>query len=311
MRVPENKGGKKGMCPKCARVVYVPHSQTEADASKEHRAELVARRRGRRLKREEGDPSPQGLDGPPHQADPEAAHRSAEAPSAPPMSWPVESPPLHRIDGRDAVSDLGASPLVAVAAEDDAGPGPEGPAAGGADTPLALLEPAATAGVRGAHGLLGLLAMLIVVMGVVGLVAWRNWEHARRFSDVITHCLPSVAFPADGIDNRAIPKGLRGKVLLCDEFGGPYSLRQWPDSRILAPSADQAGSVIFVRRNDHAPGARTFRVGGRVPPRAPVGYEMCAVDVRSGRRICAAVVFGADDILAVEALCRLIEISVR
>ena len=159
---------------------------------------------------------------------------------------------------------------------------------------------------------MALLALLAVVAGVVGMVAWRNWQHTQRFGQLVARCLPSVLFPSDGAAPPAMPGCLRGKILLCGESGGPCSLSSLPDPQIIADGgAETVATVIFIRRNDHAPKVRTFRAMRRPSAKAPVAYEMCAVEAVSGRRLCAETVVAWDHDQAVQALCRLIERCVR
>ena len=69
--------------------------------------------------------------------------------------------------------------------------------------------------------------------------------------------------------------------------------------------------MIFIRRNDKMPQTWTFRKGERIFANAPVGYELCAVDVTSNRRICTVAVTGENAARASEALYWLIKRCVR
>ena len=425
LRVSDDKGGKRGKCPKCSMMVRVPRSQVEADATDAHRAEVRARKMSEHRQRREADgdvfseivgevlssrpawksparhdpqqeapgvqspdapapgeseapdhgrevplppdetpveasaladeadrgaedaPPSDGLDEQPEDAppsdgldeqpeaeapDPEALRRSAEAPSAPPMSWPAEAALSEATGDSGPGSDLDAL-VQATRAVRTAGSG-EGSRASASDDVRTLpdhAEPAQgiwespaedaaqdtgiahwpTAPVRGSHGLLALLVLLAVVAGIMAIVTWRYREHTWRFRDAITRCLPSVKFSSDGAGERARPGCIAGRILLCNEFGGPCSLIALPDPQLVAESADEVGTVIFVRRNDEVAKAMSYRGIGRPPVRRLVGYEMCAVDVASGRRICAAVVMAADDKQAVEALHMLIARCLR
>jgi len=270
-----------------------------------------------------GTPPSDDPDEQPEAPDPEVLRRSAEAPSAPPMSWPVESAPSGATESSQPGSDLDALAQAALAVRTN-DPAPDEAPAGRAEAAQSQEEPPAedvpqgagvvrlgTAAVKGSHGLLALLLLLVVAAAVVGVVGWRNREHTWRFRDAITRCLPSVKFSSDGAGGKALPGCLTGKILLCNESGGPCSLRARPNPRLVARSADEVGTVIFIRRNDDVPEAGTFRVMGKPPVRPPVGYEMCAVDVASGRRVCAETVVAADDKQAVEALYRLIDRCLR
>ena len=324
MQVADDKAGKRGKCPKCALMVRVPQSQAGAETAEAHRVllrtvggsmpsqrddddffgdvvtEVLSASAARRAPAGADPPPatpPAGAEGPLPPADPEALRLSAEAPSAPPMSWPASASPSGAT-GQAVAAQTTAPGKSADSGEDSADP----------DSPEAT---AATAGAKGGHGLWAMLGVLVVSAGVVGVVAWQNWQHVSRFSDAITRCLPNAAFPTDGARPRAMPGCLTGKVLLCNASGGPCPPGLLPNWRLVATSAEQVGTVIFIRRNDHAPEAQAFRVMGRRPARPAAAYEMCAVDARSGRRICADTVVAADKEKALEALCRLINTCVR
>ena len=275
----------------------------------------------------EAPEAPEVPDEPDEGADPDALRHSAEAPSAPPMSWPADSAPADAAGDSKPGSDLDAlanavrttgsrrAPEIAEAYASASDYGqteadrPESPARQADRSGRGAL--AGTVTVKGSHGLLSLLVLLVVVAGVLGLVGWRNREHIWQFRQAITRCLPSVAFPTDGADQRATPGCLKGKILLCDESGAPSPLAASLDPQLIARSPKQVGTVVFIRRNDEVPQVLAFRVRGNPPARPPVGYEMCAVDAASGRRICADTVVAADDKQAVETLCRLIERSTQ
>lgn len=273
-------------------------------------------------------------DEPAEASDPDALRRSAEAPSAPPMSWPAE--PADPADASEPPSDLDALARAvrtprprrapASAGEDstaslsDYGQTVADRAETGEDmpeTPARQADPSARDArevgvtVKGNSGLLSLLVLLVVVAGVLGLVGWRIREHVWRFRQPITRCLPSVAFLADAEGQRATPGCLAGGILLCDEFGAPCPLTISLDPLLVARAPGQVGTVVFIRRKDDAPRARAFRVMGSLPARPPVCYELCAVDAASGRRVCVDAVVAADEDQALQDLRRLIERSAR
>ena len=263
--------------------------------------------------------------------DAEMMRQSAEVPSAPPMSWPVEKT---QADAKGA-SDLDALVRAAqdsptrIAAADPAGARDEGGVAAvlnGAGPagerkprrdrparPPGTVAPvgAGTTSIRGSHGLGAMSVLFVVALGVLALVGWRNWEHTWNFSAVITRCLPEASFDDPDAPNQARTGSMTGKVLLCNDMGGPCPVPLSLSDDVIARSADQVGTVIFIRRNDEVRQTRAFRKGERILARAPAGYEMCAVDVTSGKRICTVSVGAENTARAVEKLYWLIKRCVR
>ena len=120
-----------------------------------------------------------------------------------------------------------------------------------------------------------------------------------------------ATFDSPGDGSHARTGAMTGKILLCNDMGGPCPVPLVFDEGLIARSADQVGTVIFIRRNDKTPQTRTFRKGERVFATAPVGYELCAVDVKSNQRICTVAVTGENAAQATEKLYRLIKRCVR
>jgi len=252
--------------------------------------------------------------------DAEAMRQSAEAPSAPPMSWPAEKTeaddgPPSDLDALVHAAQQSPAPIAAADAVSDEGElsavnrrRPDRP-----DRPPLVITPVgqATASVRGAHGLLGMAVLLLVVVGALAMVGWRNWEHTWNFSGVITRCLPAVSFVSPGDPNEARIGSMKGKILLCNEAGGRCSAPLAFSDDLTATRVDQVGTVIFIRRNDDTLLTQAFREGGRAFAHAPAGYEMCAVDVTSGKRICTVAVAAGNAEEAAERLYWLIKRCVR
>jgi len=327
LRVAKEKGGKQGKCPRCSLMVRVPHSQMEADDAEY----LLAQRQDHAQQRlaAGGEPPAEQAGGPPPsqpvgtdsdvievypgaespQAAPAPAPGAGEnapvgtetvsvasrASSAPPMSWPTEASQTPRAPG--------AAPHPAPTAPPAPAP-PAPPAAAQAPT-----TPASTASVRGSHGLLALLVVLLVAVATVGWVGWRNWEHTWNFSTVITLCRPAMTFQARPREPES--GSLRGKVLVCNELGGPSPVTSTGNGDLVATSVNEVKAVIFVRRNDQTSQARAFRRSGRILAAAPVGYEICAVDVDTRQVLWTATVGAEDEGRAAEALYGLIRRCTR
>jgi len=318
LRVVKDKAGKQGRCPRCSLMLRIPHSQMEADNAQYALAQEHARAgqaeassgqiaRGRPVMAEPFDDSLYGS--PPDQAvrksrdrldshpgDPAPAPASpgtegvsvaANAVSAPPMSWPTEA------------SQTPAPRPTAPRGQPFAPPAGAAPAS--APHPAA---PSATASVRGSHGALALLVLLVVAVGTVSWVGWRSWKHTWGYSSVITLCRPAVTFAASAGEPQA--NSLRGKVVVCNEIGAPSAVTSATDADLLATSATEVKAVIFVRRNDQTPQAKAFQVSGRILAVAPVGYEVCAVDVDTRHTLWTATVGAEDEPRAARALYGLI-----
>lgn len=152
--------------------------------------------------------------------------------------------------------------------------------------------------------MLALLVLLVVAVCTVGWVVWRNWEHTWDFSVAISRCRPAMTFLARAGEPKA--GSLTGKVLLCNELGGPSAVTSATDSDLVATSIDKVKAVIFVRSNDRTPQARALQRNGRILAAAPVGYDICAVDFDTRKVLWTATVGAEDEGRAVEALYGLI-----